>query len=805
MSKISSLEDQALPGIKYNPKLWIAEGRSRYDTKWKNKETKWSVFLARLKNGTMTQETQAEYLKLPKGQQDKIKDIGGFVGGTLKDGHRKSDTVQSRSMLTLDLDNAPDTFVEDMMMNAEYAWAIYSTHKHSKKNPRFRLIVPLSRSVDPEAYEAIARKISEEIGMKYADPTTFQPSRLMYWGSYSRDAEYVFEYNDAELLDADAVLGRYPDWHDTSYWPLHPEELRVDKKRKEKQADPRQKPGVIGAFCRTYTIQDVIDEFLPDVYAPCGDKDDRYTYLSGSTTGGLVVYDDGMFAYSNHSTDPARGLDLNAFDLVRIHKFGEEDEDQNPDTPVTKLQSYKSMMDFASGLAPVKLELLKEREKSAKDDFAGEEDQEEADWRTQLELNKNGSVKNTLANLLLIMENDKYMKSVVYNQLSDNLEIKGPVPWEHTGNFWRDADDAQAVTYIDKHYGEFSQRNYLTALTKAADDRAYHPVREMFESLPEWDGVERVDTLLIDYLGAEDNEYTRAVIRKILCAAYVRVYHPGAKFDNMVVLNGPQGIGKSTLIAKLGGEWYSDSLNVSDMNDKTAAEKIQSFFIIEVGELAGLRKADIDKVKAFISRQDDKYRASFARRVTPHPRQCVFFGTTNSDRGYLRDVTGNRRYWNVQVTGKGLLSPWEITDAEIEQIWAEVKQKVKDGETLYLPPKIEKIAIEEQLKAMEKDDRQGLVEEYLDILLPEDWYEMSVAERRHYIANEEFRPEGTEPRKRVSNIEIWVECFGKPKEDMKQMDSYAITSIMTQIRGWEKGGAPVSVRGYGMQRVYRRR
>jgi predicted P-loop ATPase len=273
----------------------------------------------------------------------------------------------------------------------------------------------------------------------------------------------------------------------------------------------------------------------------------------------------------------------------------------------------------------------------------------------------------------------------------------------------------------------------------------------------------------------------------------------------MLTLRGRQGLGKSALIAKLGGEWYSDSLNVSDMNDKTAAEKIQSFFIIEVGELAGLRKADIDKVKAFISRQDDKYRASFARRVTPHPRQCVFFGTTNSDRGYLRDVTGNRRYWNVQVTGKGLLSPWEITDAEIEQIWAEVKQKVKDGEPLYLPPKIEKIAIEEQLKAMEKDDRQGLVEEYLEILLPEDWYEMSVAERRHYIANEEFRPEGTEQRKRVSNIEIWVECFGKPKEDMKQMDSYAITSIMTQIRGWEKGGTPVSVRGYGKQRVYRRR
>lgn len=254
------------------------------------------------------------------------------------------------------------------------------------------------------------------------------------------------------------------------------------------------------------------------------------------------------------------------------------------------------------------------------------------------------------------------MKQIVFNQLADGMEIRDPVPWKHPSKFWRDADDAQLICYVDEKYGTFSQRNYSIAVAKVVDDRSYHPIRDFFQNLPEWDGVKRVETALVDYLGAEDTPYVRAVTRKLLCAAYVRVHNPGIKFDNMIVLNGDQGIGKSTFIAKLGGEWYSDSLNLSDMNDKTAAEKLQGYWILEIGELAGMKKADLDKVKAFISRQDDKYRASFGRRVTPHPRQCVFFGTTNNENGYLRDITGNRRYWNVKVTGRGKHKAWELDD-----------------------------------------------------------------------------------------------------------------------------------------------
>lgn len=328
-------------------------------------------------------------------------------------------------------------------------------------------------------------------------------------------------------------------------------------------------------------------------------------------------------------------------------------------------------------------------------------------------------------------------------------------------------------------------------MTKVTDDRSYHPIREYFDALPPWDGTPRVETVLIDYLGAEDNEYVRAVTRKALCAAYMRIYHPGIKFDYITVLNGEQGIGKSTLIAKLGMEWFSDSLTLSDMNDKTAAEKLQGYWIHEIGEMAGMRKADLEKVKAFVSRQDDKYRASFGRRVAPHPRQCIFFGTTNSENGYLRDITGNRRFWNVRVPGTGRIKPWDLTQETVDQIWAEVVILAGAGEKLFLSYELEEYAKKEQSMAMERDDREGLVVKYLDMLLPETWDTMDIYQRREYVQDPSgpLNVKGAVRRKMVSNIEIWCECFGKPKEDIKPADSYAFAAIMLRIDGWEKRGA----------------
>lgn len=770
----------------------IAYGNSRMEKRWKNNEISWDDFCRRVSTTQTTTETVEEYRKMTKPQQDAVKDVGGFVGGHLRGGRRKTGTVLCRSMLTLDMDHGTQDILDELSLLNSHELCVYSTHKHTPEAPRLRLIFPLKRDVSEEEYPALARKVAQEIGMDLFDDTTYQPHRLMYWPSTSRNGEYVYQVMDGDILDPDAYLGMYDDWRDVSTWPVSSRESEAVKKAAKQQADPLTKTGAVGAFCRTYPIREAIEKFLPDVYAPSA-MEGRYDYIPADSSAGVIIIDE-KFAYSFHATDPACGQLLNAFDAVRVHKFPDDDPKK----------SYNAMAEFAAADERVKLRIFEEKRQAAAEDF------DEADpdaWKKQLQYEKKSmELKNNLHNLMLILENDENLKGIVFNQLADGMEIRGNVPWPHPAKFWRDADDAQLICYVDAAYGTFSARNYDIAVTKAVDDRSYHPIREFFETLPAWDGVERADTLLIDYLGAEDTPYVRAVTRKELCAAYCRVYHPGIKFDSMIVLNGDQGIGKSTLIAKLGGEWYSDSLNLSDMNDKTAAEKLQGYWIMEIGELAGMRKADLDKVKAFISRQDDKYRASFGRRVTPHPRQCVFFGTTNSQNGYLRDITGNRRYWNVKVPGNGRYKPWDMDADTVKQVWAEVMVYAKAGEKLYLPPELEAYAKEEQRAAMERDDREGLVQEYLDMLLPDTWNSMDVYKRRDYVrdADDPMRPGGSVRRMEVSNMEIWCECFGKAKEDMKPSDSYAISAIMERMDGWSRTGKARVLPIYGKQRIYRR-
>ena len=767
--------------------LKIALGNSRQAKMWSNKTMSFEEICDRLRTPIRTSETAEEYPKLPKGQRDEIKDKGGFVGGHLRENRRKAANVDCRSMWTPDLDNATPEFVAELHSRVRFKAVAYSTHGHTPQAPRLRLVAPFSRDVSADEYAAISRYLAADIGIDMFDECSFIPHQLMYWPTCPSNGEYLCEFFEGDVLDPDAILGAHPNWQDCSLLPTTSRESKVNKPNQKQQEDPLGKAGVVGAFCRTYSIEAAIDAFLPDVYEP-SIIDGRYDYIPADSSAGVVIYD-GKFAYSHHATDPAYGRLLNAFDLVRIHKFGDDDEKK----------SFTAMMDLAVKDEAVSAMLLREKQEAAATDFN--------DWTKALQRGRGGELQNSLHNLKLILENDENLKAICFNQLADGMEIKGSVPWKHPARFWRDADDAQLICYIDANYGTFSARNYQVAVAKVVDDRSYHPIREYLAALPPWDEKPRVDTLLTQYLGAEDNAYTRAVTRKTLCAAVARVRHPGIKFDNILVLNGDQGIGKSTLIAKLGGEWYSDSLSLTDMNDKTAAEKLQGYWILEIGELAGMKKADLDKVKAFISRQDDKYRASFGRRVTPHPRQCIFFGTTNSQNGYLRDITGNRRFWTVRTPGTGVMKPWELSREDIEQIWAEVQVLVDQGEKLYLDSNLEAYSQVEQAAAMEQDDREGLVTEYLNRLLPENWESMGLFDRQEFIRDPDSptQPKGIVLRESVSNLEIWCECFGKRKEDIKPSDSYAIAAIMLRIQGWQRTDDRAIQPLYGRQRLYRRK
>ena len=774
-------------------KLNIAYGNNRQAKRWVNKTIGFDDLKERLRVTIRTTESAEEYAKMSRAQRDTVKDHGGFVAGVLKGGRRKADTVESRSMVALDGDRINANFLESYEALCSYTSVLYTTHSSTEENPRVRLVFPLTRDVTPEEFVAVSRYLAQMLGIDYFDECSYQPNQLMYWPSTPANGSFVYKETDGPWLDPDAILGEHPEWTDPTRLPTSSRESKANTTAQQKVQDPLTKEGVVGLFNRTYyPISKALEAFLSDVYEPT-DNESRWHLIASSSMAGVEIKED-KFVYSHHAKDPAYLKMCNAFDIIRIHRFGDLDDKA----------SYKAMCEFAMEQDEVKMLAASERTAGAETDFSGGED---IDWQKHLQYEPRSMVlKNNLHNITLIMENDPNLKGIVFNQLADGLEIKGEVPWKHPARFWRDADDAQLISFVDSHYGSFSERNYRIAVTKVTDDRSYHPIREMFESLPPWDKVRRAETVLIDYLGAEDNRYVRAVTRKSLCAAYMRVYYPGIKFDNMIVLNGAQGIGKSTLISALGGEWFSDSLALSDMNDKTAAEKLQGYWILEIGELAGMKKADIDKVKAFISRQDDKYRASFGRRVTPHPRQCVFFGTTNSENGYLRDITGNRRFWNVKVTGQGKCKPWEMTAELVQQIWAEVAEIARSGEKLYLDADLEAYARQEQREAMEQDDREGIVRNYLDMLLPDDWDSMDYYRRREYIRDidDPTRSEGTMKRQTVSNIEIWCECFGKSKEEMRPSDSYAISAIMVRIEGWEKSGARQMLPIYGRQRVYTR-
>ena len=783
----------------------ICIGNSRKDKFWKNEEISLEKFIKRISTTIRTSETMEEYNHLPKSKQDDIKDVGGFILGKLKDNKRRKENVLSRSALTLDMDYGSENIVGELKNSLTYRTLIYSTHKHKKSKPRLRLIIPLDRNVSPDEYSAISRMVASEINMDLFVDSTYEASRLMYWPSTSCDGEFIFEDIKKDILKADDVLKKYENWKDTKSWPTSSRQKIVFKNNLNKQADPLTKEGLIGGFCRTYSISDVIEKFLGHVYEESEFRG-RYDYIPASSSAGVVVYDD-KFAYSHHATDPASGKLLNAFDLVRTHNFSHLDKIEDLEKkPSNKLPSFKAMENFVLQDEKVKQLLSKERQDLAKMEFeVVQEEEVNTSWQNLLELDKKGNVKSTMSNMAIIIRNDINFKNIVYNQFKCSIDVVGKLPWKQIKSGWSDADMACAKLYFERVYKIWSPLKFKDALLAVtSSERVYHPIKEYFKTL-KWDKVSRLDTLLVDYLGAKDNIFVREVTRKTFCAAVTRIFEPGKKFDSILVLCGPQGIGKSTLFSKLGKEWYSDSLSLCDMKDKTAAEKLQGYWLLELGELAGIKKVDVEVIKSFISRTDDKFRKAYGVNVESNPRSNIIVGTTNSEGGFLRDITGNRRFWPVMVSGNSNLKPWDLKD--VDQIWAEALYRYEQGEELYLKGDVSKMAKIAQQEAMESDDREGIILDYLETLLPTNWNEMTLYERRAYLNNKELiASKGIVRKSEICIMEIWCECFFRERQDLKRTDSYEIEGILNRIGGWERmtsnKSGKIRFEIYGPQRAF---
>ena len=786
----------------------IVTGRSRHETKWKTRSLSWTELVQRLTTEKRTGETVAAYKAMTREQRGAVKDIGGFVGGTLKGDRRKASEVLTRSLITLDIDygtpNVPD-IVADMLSGT--AWCLYSTHSHTPQAPRYRLVIPLSREVSADEYTPIALRIADDIGITLFDQSTYEASRLMYWPSASKDGEFIALSGDGEPADADAILDSFNDWRNVAEWPVDPRGTQPTAKG-VKQEDPRLKTGIIGAFCRSYSITEAMDTFLPDVYEPTTHPD-RWTFAGGSTYGGVVIYED-TWAYSHHGTDPCGGKLCNAFDLVRLHLYGGLDEKTDPETtPVNKLPSFIEMERMARGDKKVTGLRAKERMKELNEDFAQIPDHVDTDWMQDLQMDeKRKHFLPSPYNFGLIVRNDPNLRDKVRRDAFRGRDcVCDDLPWRKATDadpFWNNSDDNGLIDYVSKVYQLTGKQALLDANDLIMSQSTFHPVREWLESL-EWDGIERLDTMLCDYLGAEDNPLTRAMTRKHFTAAVARVMRPGCKYDYILTLIGPQGIGKSTLVKTMGGDWFDDSM--TSIEGKEGMEQIRGKWLIEFGELTNYKKSTSEAYKAFISKQEDSYRPAYGRKVEVYPRQCVFFATTNEP-AFLKGDTGNRRFWTVECDRADILKDvWDELPEEREQLWAEAVHYFRTGEKLYLPRELEKAAQQRQDDHNEvaADERIGVIEAFIRREIPQNWEDMTAKQRRDYFtfgtAGEITALMETMPRKTITAVEVLAECFGQTIDERTRYRTKEINQILRGFH-WLRLVGLRRDKVYGAQRTY---
>ncbi|RGH48735.1 hypothetical protein DW894_07385 [Ruminococcus sp. AM41-10BH] len=389
------------------------------------------------------------------------------------------------------------------------------------------------------------------------------------------------------------------------------------------------------------------------------------------------------------------------------------------------------------------------------------------------------SVKQFVHNFEIVMDkDDRFAGKIRFNEFAQQLYLCGNVPWEKEDNCraWSSHDDSALFSLIQADYGLKSRQDFADALKNVSMRNKFHPVRELLDSLT-WDGKEHIRSLLPEYLGAEDSDYTYQVMRLWMLGAVSRVYKPGSKFDYTIILQGSQGIGKSTFLKlmALDDSWFNDSLDSLD-SDK-AVQSLTGSWIIELAELKSLARTagGVESVKRFLTATQDKYRIPYERRADTFYRQCVFAGTTNKD-DFLQDETGNRRFLIVQTgvkkPSKSLFVP-EIMDT-IKQAWAEAVHIWKNEKPqLILPEAYMQEAKELQEANMADDGKRGIIQEYL------------------------------EGKTQVCAREIWEKALGENVSPRKYQIT-EINDIIAKVPGWKKLKSPRNFEGYGKQRGFQK-
>lgn len=741
--------------------IHYSEGRGRNLGKAKNKTLGWGAFRKLFEKPTRTKESFKAYVKMDHEEQVRLKGIDGWVYRThVENGVRNAHSGKPSDIWSLDFDYAtPDLLdrIEMGLVAAGIEYFVHSSRRHTDEKPRIRFWGLFLRPVTNDEYGALSRIIAQKIDpeMKMVDKVSFRPAQMMFKPTASKDGDWFFSHNEGEPADPDALFDEFNetvgDWKNIDNLPkAEGEELR---EHAEKAEDPTEKKGPVGDFCRAYDVISAIDHFeLP--YEPSDDHSakPRYTYSGGTTANGAVVEDGGLFLYSYHGTDPCADMLVNAFDLVRIHKFGKLDEKTDRDTKMADLPSWKAMIDFIQDDPGYKRQQAQSKyDQTAMfddvmDDYFEEDDEPEDEedlvgdpsaardtfdddddlvgdpkartdsgaasaasrpqdrkrkkrkppegwFPDELELDKAGNIVQNLPNAQVIINNDPrmfdaiayddFMKRVVLRR--DILSKMPTVPALHCrdkvrGDIWQDSHDMTVRAILaapngkgKRGYGmdKLAERDLAVAIHLTAMRNAFHPIKDYLNWCHDdvkWDGVKRVETFFIDYLGVPDTAYAREAAWAVLVASVVRIFEPGHKFDYAPVIQGPQGIRKSSLIEALYGTEYFGELTCNLRDTQKIAETIGGIWGMEFPELAAFYKSDHNDAKQFLSAKEDRVRMAYDRRISVFPRQATFWGTTN-DRKYLKDPTGNRRWWPMIACVETIDT--DRLMAERDLIWAE--------------------------------------------------------------------------------------------------------------------------------------
>lgn len=772
--------------------LAIATAPKRDSKTWKNEVITWDEF------------------KTWCASPGNIKEAGNYVFGRLNGTRRSKQTIEARSALTLDVDEkARPGFITDVqMLPFNLIW--HTTYSSIPEAERYRIIIPLDREVTPAEYEACAIVVMDMLGAEQFDPGSVQPERYMFKPAAQRPDFYSWGEVEGPIATADDLIMKV-DEVVVDYTPPQPS---------RRKRDPFQIEGVVGAFNRVYEdLDDLIRDFdLP--YDKEGEKW-RFRGAHGAPGMGAVPQRAGLW-YSFHANDPTYMQTCSAFDLVRIHLFGELDEDAKTGTPVNKLPSHAKVLDeIMTGDPAVSDRVMAETWRT---DFGGSSTPSgpttspraptapsgpltaasgvtTADWRTGLALNQAGSVRDNLDNWDLILKHGPAFQTLTYNEVTQAIEPSGDLPWRpvtRSSSAWDVGDASMLAVHLERTIRlRVPQGRIDQMVIAAAFSRRVSPVVDYLNAL-KWDGLPRVETCLP---GVKVTPFTRLVARKSFVAAAARALSPGIKWDHSLILYGGEGLGKSLWIERMSKGWTAE---LGDLRSKDTLQIVAKTWIAVADEGHSLKKADSNVMKAFMTRQMDTYRAPYAHHAQDHPRRCVVWGSTNEET-FLRREAGNRRFLIVEC---GKYDIDAVTPEYVDQVWAEAVHLYRLGERLWLDNDESEQATEAREVFTEENPLTGLIGSYLEMPVPENWYSMSGTQRFSYRQNYlEFGSDETEPlmaQDRVCAIQVWYEILNGNRK-AQQVEVREINEAIRLLPDWYS--APKTRRfdaTYGVQRGFNR-